>query len=87
MNNNLSDSVPSALYFLPVITKPTRFFIGVLGIIEHIFINKFEIFTSRVVETDITDHCSNFLCFNISQINSNPSLKKKFNSSLFPTAT
>ena len=88
MNLNISDqSSPivdryfatlSSMFFLPVITKPTRFPVnsGEPSTLDHIFINKLEEFCSGVVYTDITDHCPCFIFFNFDHSPVNESLRK-----------
>ena len=88
MNLNISDqSSPivdryfatlSSMFFLPVITKPTRFPVnsGEPSTLDHIFINKLEGFCSGVVGTDITDHCPCFIFFNFDYSPVNEPLRK-----------
>ena len=54
-----------SLYFIPVITKPTRF--PPSGInsepsaLDHIWINSLQCCSSGVIFTDISDHCPTFI--------------------------
>ena len=60
--NNLS-----SLYFIPVITKPTKFTFFDSSItsttLDHIFINKISLFQSAVLTSDVSDHCGTAIIF------------------------
>ena len=51
--------------FIPVITKPTRFPAGNSAIapslLDHIWVNRFNAFTSGIIVVDSTDHCPVFI--------------------------
>ena len=61
--NNMQSS-----HCLPIITKPTRFpsgnNIGEPSLLDHMWLNNIEVYTSGIILYDLTDHCPVFVCFN-----------------------
>ena len=84
MNVNLAEnnssvinylSMLNSMFYLPLITKPTR----INSVIDHIFVNKFIPCTSAVVLYKISDHLPNCLHFEMDKaVDGNTGFKFKF---------
>ena len=77
-------SILKSLFYLPTITKPTRFNPSDVTIrpsnLDHIWINRTLNFKSGIINFDLTDHCPCFISLKISQTEnfSNKKIKIQF---------
>lgn len=64
-SSNLFLNTMHSMYFLPIITKPTRFPAETLNqdpsLLDHIWLNCVQMYNSGIFLTDITDHCPTFV--------------------------
>jgi exonuclease III len=70
-----------ARHFLPVITKPTHFSpISTIDptLLDQVWINYLDAYTSGIILTDITDHCPAFICIKHGDSLCNSTVKVKF---------
>ena len=75
-------SLMQSNHFVPTVTKPTRFppndSLIESTLLDHIWFNCLEMYTSGILLYDITDHCPVFSCFNHGIVDTPKSVKIKF---------